>query len=203
MHEGRLQMLDTPENVYNRPANVFTAKFIGSPSMNMIECSYGGGCLTVGGQQICLPDMWSEIVEKQAGARLYLGIRPEHMVLKQGFEENALAATVKYIEDYGNRYGIYLECEGREMIAVREGEIPEPGTKVWIAADFAKIHLFDRDSQKSLGYPAEIPVMKKVSAMPGPDRTGKAGAKGKEAEKGKEGEKGGMTGGITNQYQYV
>ena len=40
MHEGKMQMLDTPANVYNRPANVFTAKFIGSPSMNIVEASY-------------------------------------------------------------------------------------------------------------------------------------------------------------------
>ena len=37
MNQGKLQMLDTPSNVYNRPANVFTAKFIGSPSMNITE----------------------------------------------------------------------------------------------------------------------------------------------------------------------
>ena len=42
MHEGKMQMLDTPANVYNRPANVFTAKFIGSPSMNIVEASYTG-----------------------------------------------------------------------------------------------------------------------------------------------------------------
>ncbi len=197
MHEGRLQMLDTPENVYNRPANVFTAKFIGSPSMNIIESSYAAGRLTVGGQQIRLPEMWCRVAEKQSDGSLYLGIRPEHLVLKLDFEENTFAATVKYVEDYGSRYGIYLECEGREMIAVREGEIPEPGTKVWITADIAKLHLFDRNSQDSLGYPEEIPVLKKIPVVFGSDQKTQAGFDGKEAEKG------GVTGGFTNQYQYV
>lgn len=59
MLEGKMQML-TPRLVYNRPANVFTAKFIGSPSMNIVEASYTRGTLVIGRQVVWLPDMWSD-----------------------------------------------------------------------------------------------------------------------------------------------
>ena len=81
MHEGKMQMLDTPANVYNRPANVFTAKFIGSPSMNIVEASYTRGTLVIGRQVVWLPDMWSGLASRNESGRLFLGIRPEHMIL--------------------------------------------------------------------------------------------------------------------------
>lgn len=156
MHEGKMQMLDTPDNVYNRPANVFTARFIGSPSMNIMEAAYMRGTLVIGHQVITLPDMWSSLAAGNDSGRLYFGIRPEHMVIRGVKQDNSLEGTVKYIEDYGNRYGVYIEVDGMEMIAVCEGGIPAPGEKVYVAPNFSRIHLFDRQSQISLGYPQRI-----------------------------------------------
>lgn len=64
MNQGKLQMLDTPSNVYHRPANVFTAKFIGSPSMNITETSYIDGQLKIGDQWIALPGYVEETDRK-------------------------------------------------------------------------------------------------------------------------------------------
>ena len=58
MHEGKMEMLDTPSKVYSRPATVFCAKFIGSPSMNIVEANYNDGVLSIGNQSIRLPNMW-------------------------------------------------------------------------------------------------------------------------------------------------
>ena len=120
MNQGKLQMLDTPSNVYNRPANVFTAKFIGSPSMNITESTYMDGQLKIDGQRIELPDMWKELAARQSSNRLYFGIRPEHVKLSTERLDNALAGTVKYVEDYGNRFGAYVDVGGVEFIAVGE-----------------------------------------------------------------------------------
>lgn len=153
MNQGKLQMLDTPSNVYHRPANVFTAKFIGSPSMNITETSYIDGQLKIGDQWIALPDMWKKQIAKQNSGRLYVGIRPEHVKLSTRKLEHALTGTVKYVEDYGNRFGAYVDIGGVEFIAVGEENIPQAGTKIYFCPDFDRIHLFDYESEKSIGYP--------------------------------------------------
>ena len=58
LNGGDLQMLDTPHNVYHRPANIFVAKFIGSPSMNIINVHLDGRELVLGEQRTELPEMW-------------------------------------------------------------------------------------------------------------------------------------------------
>ena len=153
MNQGKLQMLDTPSNVYHRPANVFTAKFIGSPSMNITETSYIDGQLKIGDQWIALPDMWKKQTAKQNTGRLYFGIRPEHVKLSTQKIDHALTGTVKYVEDYGNRSGAYVDIGGVEFIAVGEENIPQAGTKVYFYPDFDRIHLFDYETEKSIGYP--------------------------------------------------
>lgn len=186
MHEGKMQMLDTPSNVYNRPANVFTAKFIGSPSMNIVEASYTKGTLVIGRQVIWLPDMWSGLASRNESGRLFLGIRPEHMVLFRRHQDNTLEGIVKYVEDYGNRYGVYVQVDNMEFIAVSEGDIPAPGESVFIQPDFDRIHLFDRATQVSLGYPEKLRAAREPHIL-------SKGAK----------KKGENDNGFAHQYQYV
>ena len=156
MNQGKVQMLEPPSNVYNRPANVFTAKFIGSPSMNITESTYMDGQLKIDGQRIELPDMWKELAARQSSNRLYFGIRPEHVKLSTERLDNALAGTVKYVEDYGNRFGAYVDVGGVEFIAVGEEKMPPAGAKVYFRPDFERIHLFDYESQESIGYPSRL-----------------------------------------------
>lgn len=162
MHNGVLQMLDTPSNVYNRPANVFTAKFIGSPSMNIVEAGYVAGYLKIGEQELKLPEEWRKLASFHWEDSLYFGIRPEHLKLERGRKEGKLFGVVSYVEDYGNKYGVFIELEGREIAAVAEAEIPSPGEEVSLDIDFDRIHLFDRKTEYSIGYPEngkkEVPV---------------------------------------------
>jgi multiple sugar transport system ATP-binding protein len=71
MHEGRVQQVDTPQNVFNSPANLFVAAFIGSPSMNLIEADVSGGAIRFAGHVLALPDS----IDPPSG-RLLVGIRP-------------------------------------------------------------------------------------------------------------------------------
>lgn len=160
MHEGRLQMADTPSNVYNRPANVFTAKFIGSPSMNIAEGVYHAGMLRIGSQGISLPDMWRSRLSLNSCELLSFGIRPEHVCLRKENGEDTVSGVVKYVEDYGNRYGVYFEVEGQEFIGLSERDIFHAGETVYMKINFEKIHLFDRESGQSLGYPDLLGVKK-------------------------------------------
>ena len=154
--------------------------------MNIVEASYTKGTLVIGKQVICLPDMWSRLASHNESDRLFLGIRPEHMVLLRRHQDNTLEGIVKYVEDYGNRYGVYVHMDNMELIAVSDGDIPAPGERIFIQLDFDKMHLFDRDTQISLGYPEQLRAAKEPYIVQNGVR--------------KKGEK---DNGFAHQYQYV
>ena len=158
MYRGNMEMLDTPSHVYNMPASIFCARFIGSPSMNIISCQYENGNLSIGDQMIRLALMWRPIADACPSGKYCVGIRPEHIVLSSRPTETSICGTVKYVEDYGNRYGVYIDVKGEksELIAICNDSVPRPGENIFINIDFRKLHLFDAQSEKSLGYPEEI-----------------------------------------------
>lgn len=153
MKDGELQMVDTPSAIYNRPANIFTAKFIGSPSMNIIEGKYRKGKFIMGEQYFELPLDWAEQIIKSGTEEVCIGIRPDHIRLIRGVEEGNAQAIVKYKEDYGNKCGVFLEINGKEVVVMSEGEVPLCGEKVQLEIDFEHVHFFRKDTGASVGYP--------------------------------------------------
>lgn len=79
MYRGKMEMLDTPSHVYNRPASVFCAKFIGSPSMNIVEAEYHNGALVIGKQKVELPGIWQRDRRAVPVGTAVRGVRPEHV----------------------------------------------------------------------------------------------------------------------------
>ena len=156
MNQGVLQMVDTPYRVYNRPANIFTAKFICSPSTNILDADGADGVLHVQGQQIRLPDCWSWLAERSGEHELCLGIRPEHIRLQAGRTENGLTGTLRYVEDYGNKRGIYVDVGGTEVVCMCDRVPCAPGETVSFQLDSDHLHLFSRTTTNSLGYPDEV-----------------------------------------------
>ena len=158
MREGKLMMLDTPYNVYHRPANVFTAKFIGSPATNIISAVWKNGLLHCGKYSLKLPDMWEKLIIASKETEFYLGIRPEHIHLHAGLSDNSLGGEVDYIEDYGNKMGIYFRMNGEEIISV-DNTIPgSSGSSVSFTPDFRHIYIFEKKSENSIGYPPELDI---------------------------------------------
>ncbi|SER24376.1 sn-glycerol 3-phosphate transport system ATP-binding protein [Gracilibacillus ureilyticus] len=155
MYNGELQMLDTPDNVYHRPANVFTAKFIGSPSANILEADYRNGWVHTGNQAFEVNDSWKEHMNKQSFDDILFGIRPEHLELSTSPMSNGLEGRIKYIENLGKSCSIYLEADGQEMIAVSENGSWKQGQSVYVRPQSDRIHFFNKATEKSLGHPAE------------------------------------------------
>lgn len=153
MDKGKLQMVDTPHNVYHKPANVFAAKFIGSPSTNIFAVQYEDRSIQIGSQKITLPNSWNDYVGKKGCAEFYLGIRPEHIQLETEQGENSFSGTVKYIEDYGNRCGVYFTIGDEEVVAIQDQVALKPGQPVWFKLNFNKIHMFDKQTTVNIGYP--------------------------------------------------
>ncbi|MCJ7840906.1 ABC transporter ATP-binding protein [Lederbergia sp. NSJ-179] len=156
MNQGQLQMLDTPENVYHRPANIFTAKFIGSPPTNIVDMAYQNGNVVIGEQIFQLTPMWINQMNQSSVDKFVFGIRPEHLEIYKAPLENTLKGNVKYVENQGSNYAIYVELEGNEVIAMSEKNKWYPSEEVYLRPIVDHIHIFDKETTNSIGYPKEL-----------------------------------------------
>lgn len=157
LNEGNIQMLDTPGQVYHRPANIFVAKFIGSPSMNIIAVNQEANEILLNGKHIVLPEMWLRVVAKAKPSSLKLGIRPENIALSNTAAECSVPVKIQYVEDYGNRVGLYFNVNGVEVISIMpEKNVVTSSQEVYWNLAAERLHFFDGESGKSLGYPEEL-----------------------------------------------
>jgi len=156
MYEGRLQMIDTPENVYHKPANIFTAQFIGSPPTNIIPVKWEGRVLWIGSQQLVIDEAWEQQILQAGCTEVVLGIRPEHLELTKDPVPGALQCTVINVENQGRSYGVYLQLNETEIIALSESGAWVPGETVYVQAALERMHLFDKATTETIGYPEGV-----------------------------------------------
>jgi multiple sugar transport system ATP-binding protein len=153
MKDGVVQQIDTPQNLYNFPRNVFVAGFIGSPQMNFMDCllcrDEDGLYLTAGENKLYLPgEKASDKMEPYLNKTVKLGIRPENIYdSAQSLAENSGAlveASLDVAEPMGSEVYLYLDFAGFRLTArVASPKIYRPGERVKITMDMRKIHLFD------------------------------------------------------------
>ncbi|OCW59531.1 ABC transporter ATP-binding protein [Hoeflea olei] len=143
MRDGHISQQGAPLELYDRPANVFVAGFIGSPSMNFLEghVSRQGGTVSILVDGVTLPVTDRPGLEE--GRKVTYGIRPEHLALDQaGFE-----AKVTVVEPTGPEIHLVLRVADREIIAVlRERHPIRPGDTIRIAPQPQMAHLFDAET---------------------------------------------------------
>jgi multiple sugar transport system ATP-binding protein len=134
MRRGLLQQVDTPMRLYNAPANLFVASFIGSPAMNLFEAQLkrknGHVVANVGDQFLRLdPEALADPsdLERHVGRTVALGIRPEHLedaAVETGApSERRLRATVKNVEALGAELIAHLELPGRPVLTEEVKEV--------------------------------------------------------------------------------
>jgi multiple sugar transport system ATP-binding protein len=159
MHEGVLQQVGTPEEVYRQPANVFVACFVGSPVMNVVPAEVagegGGARVIVGGRAEGFafpPALLAQLNGARGAGNLSLGVRPEGVLVSREKEDGYLPAEAHIIEPLG-AYDIVDLQLGSEMLRARtrSGFVGGPGDTVWVRIDPAQAHFFDAGSGESLG----------------------------------------------------
>jgi sn-glycerol 3-phosphate transport system ATP-binding protein len=158
LSQGKLQMIDTPYNVYHHPTNIFVATFIGSPAMNILDVKRDNNSIIIGSQKITLTEEWLRILDKAGNKPLKMGIRPEDIILQKSGKETSenLSVLIQYIEDYGNRVGFYFDIEGIEVIAILpDNKFDQNEQCLWNLRP-EKLHFFDAETGDSLGYPERI-----------------------------------------------
>jgi multiple sugar transport system ATP-binding protein len=139
MNGGRVEQIGAPLELYDRPANLFVAGFIGSPAMNIL-----GGTITPDGFKaagITLPLPSGASASGQAN----YGIRPEHLLL----DSAGLEAKVLLIEPTGSETQVTMTLGEQTLIGVfRERIQAQPGETIRVRPDLASVHLFDAQGQR-------------------------------------------------------
>jgi multiple sugar transport system ATP-binding protein len=158
MHEGVLQQVGSPEEVYAHPANLFVAQFVGSPVMNIAGATVaeqkGKAAVTVDGAPQGF-DFPAELLGKLNGSsakKLSLGVRPEGVVIAHETADGFLPAEAHIIEPLGS-YDIVDLKFGSQMLRARtrSGFVAKAGDRVFARIDPTQAHFFDTESGQSLG----------------------------------------------------
>ena len=161
MKDGVMQQVASPIDLYTKPCNVFVAGFIGSPQMNFIDCkavkSGNDVKLEFGSYSVKIPEnKANKIIEGgYIGKDLILGIRPEDIKDEEIFinsgTDNVLEATVKVYEMLGAEVFLYFTVEGHDVtVRVNPRTTARPGDTIKIALDVSKIHVFDKETEKTI-----------------------------------------------------
>ncbi len=152
IHEGRLQQVATPQEVYDRPANVFVAQFVGSPGMNIFDGVLGAGDrgleLHVENHRFLLPAGCRRL-ESYSGKPVRAGLRPENFsYLSDGDKYVAAAVTAEAIEPLGHEHLLHFKMGTVPMIARLPGYGQlKPGQEAVLYVDPRKLHFFDTDAR--------------------------------------------------------
>jgi multiple sugar transport system ATP-binding protein len=161
MNDGVLQQYDSPTTVYDTPANLFVAQFVGSPIMNVVDCRCQAGAT---GTEVRLAGMVDPFVLPASAAAplaghsghngetgLALGIRPEAIGVALSAAPGHVQAHVHLIEPLG-AYDIVDIAVGDARLRARTPSqfVRAQGDAVWIKLDRARTHFFDKTSGRRL-----------------------------------------------------
>ncbi|MCW5872738.1 MAG: TOBE domain-containing protein, partial [Candidatus Eremiobacteraeota bacterium] len=151
MKDGIIQQADSPLNLYERPANLYVAGFIGTPSMNFIPVTLQDGELVASGFRLQLPEDRRAEVGNHNGKALVLGLRPTD--LSDSPSALSMQASVEVIEPLGSEN--YLYCSvGKDMVAARvDGRSTvRAGDTVTLGFKAEQFHLFDAESELAISH---------------------------------------------------
>jgi multiple sugar transport system ATP-binding protein len=145
MHGGVVQQVGSPLELYDRPANLFVAGFIGSPGMNFLEAVYENGTAKLkDGTSIAL----SSALSLADGDKITLGIRPEHVVMSA--EDTGMKASVELIEPTGFGIILHLSLHGLPFkIFTLNREALTAGPEVGVSFPAQHLHVFDSKGDRA------------------------------------------------------
>ncbi len=147
MHNGLVEQVGAPLDLYDRPDNVFVAGFIGSPAMNMIpgRIRANGSASFEGPDGVRFP--LANAPAASDGKPAIFGVRPEHFTLA----DDGAEAQVQVVEPTGSEIQIVAKLGATDVIAVfRERHKLKPGDKIRLKPDRQLVHLFDQETGKRL-----------------------------------------------------
>ncbi|MDF2678022.1 MAG: transporter ATP-binding protein [Bacillota bacterium] len=158
MKDGFIQQVDTPQNLYNYPCNLFVAGFIGAPQMNFLDARVKVADENIivdfnGNFQFVLTGEKANNLKSYVGKDIVVGIRPEDLKVKYTEELNnyKTKACVDITELMGSEIYIYFDCYGQKLICKTNADtIVKPDIEIEIAFDINKIHFFEKETESAI-----------------------------------------------------
>ncbi|MBQ8764850.1 MAG: TOBE domain-containing protein, partial [Clostridia bacterium] len=157
MKSGFIQQVDTPNNLYLYPCNLFVAGFIGSPQMNFCDAviaeENGELCVKFGSNTIKLSAAKAEKAKAYVGQTVVMGIRPEDLSDDEDslakYADSKVSASVEVTEMMGAETYLYLVIDGMNFVArVKADSTAKIDTTISVAIDPEKIHLFNKETEQ-------------------------------------------------------
>jgi multiple sugar transport system ATP-binding protein len=144
MHDGIVEQIGTPLELFDRPGNLFVAQFIGSPAMNVFKGTVLGHAVDALGAQWAIP---TNVTSTREGQQVYFGIRPSDLNLGS----SGVAAKVVVVEPTGAETELLLQIGEQSLTLVMHGRTEvKPDDTVYLQFDPNKAHLFDATSEQRL-----------------------------------------------------
>ena len=165
IHQGILQQIGTPHEIYNKPQSLFVAGFMGMPTMNLLDAELtlkeGESVLHLAHTDVHLrlsPERQTAMTSSAQANGLVFGIRPEHITATSQPSEHHISAHVHLIEPLGAvnildiRLGIHSETQDPILLRVRTHPTFQVavGDTVWLGFDETEMHLFDRETEQAV-----------------------------------------------------
>ena len=151
MKDGVVQQVDTPQNLYQKPGNLFVAGFMGSPQMNFLdaEIKESGANLVakIGEDEVVIPAAKATILKDKGyvGKTVVMGIRPEDVT---DSADGAMSSVVKVYELLGAEVFLYFDVNGTQITArVDPRTTAKTGDPIRFSFDMDKAHFFDKESE--------------------------------------------------------
>ncbi|MCO5190105.1 MAG: ABC transporter ATP-binding protein [Anaerolineae bacterium] len=159
LEDGYLRQVDSPRNLYNLPANMFVAGFIGSPSMNFFDATLVGeeGDLYVdtGDFRMKVPEDRRAPYDPYVGKQVIFGLRPEHIYQAEFAAPNIVPAPfeamVEVVELLGHELHLYLNSGSKSFVATIDIRVQtHVGERMSLVGDMNNMHLFDKDTEEAI-----------------------------------------------------
>ncbi len=159
LNDGILQQIDTPQNLYDYPANIFVAGFIGSPAMNFFdgELVERDGRIAVDTKRFLLdiPEDQEDVYRQHLGKEIVLGVRPENIhdpdFAPPDISAQLVEAEVDVIELMGDEVVVYLNAEGVEFLGRFDPRTDiTVGKMINAAFNMDRMHIFDKVTEKAI-----------------------------------------------------
>ena len=165
IHQGLLQQIGTPHEIYNKPESLFVAGFMGMPTMNLLDAEVtlqeGESVLQLRHTDVCFrlsPERQANITSDAVKNGLVFGIRPEHITAELQSNGQQIPAEVHLVEPLGPvnildlRLGTHAETQEPILFRVRTHPAfrVTAGDTIWLNFDEAEMHLFDRETEQAV-----------------------------------------------------
>lgn len=161
MKLGHIMQVDTPDNLYHKPKNMFVAGFIGAPEMNIRSCKLvekeGRLNLSIGDEFMPLCDSLHQKLTGHESEEVFYGIRPEFVSVSDNpFEQGGCSGEMVRVENMGHEFFVYLKVANYELTARIPSDEAKPmidkglNRKVYFKFDMDKCHIFDAKTEQNL-----------------------------------------------------